>query len=88
MGRFYLPKMLSVSLVRFTGLLLPSAAPFLLFIFSFSLKSKFSLTMPRGRLVEDEEVLSRMGIPLEKVVGDQQRELVISSGGLEVELAH
>ena len=84
----YLPKMLSVSLVRFTGLLLPSACPFLLFIFSFSLKSKFSLTRPRGRLVEDEVVLSRMGIPLEKVVGDQQSELVISSGGLEVELAH
>ena len=78
--------MLSVSLVRFTGLLLPSACPFLLFIFSFSLKSKFSLTMPRGRFVE--VVLSKMGIPLEKVVGDQQRELVISSGGLEVELAH
>jgi len=42
--------------------------------------------MPRGRFVE--VVLSKMGIPLEKVVGDQQRELVISSGGLEVELAH
>ena len=44
--------------------------------------------MPRGRFVDDEVVLSKMGIPLEKVVGDQQRELVISSGGLEVELAH
>ena len=80
----HLPKMLSVSLVRFTGLLLPSACPFLLFIFSLSFKSKFSLTILR--LLDD--VLSRMGIPLEKVVGDQQSELVISSGGLEVELAH